>query len=260
MAVSTRLRWGFTGLLMVLAVVLACSDNGGGGQTDSPDAAPPVDECALSCEAPSECCGTGESRFCIDVSRDKLNCGECGNRCSPDVADSCGGSECKCGQNPACTDGKTCINPLVGCRDMQTDRQNCGARGNQCAPEETCTGGVCSCGGETCGPGTTCCSGVCTDTKTDSQNCGACHQACEGEEDACTNGSCGCPGGGTCPEPAFNILGKCCGTGACSNVCTDVTNCGECGHACPAGQTCNLGKCSDEPNPNPEKNPCIFFD
>ncbi|MRG97358.1 PE-PGRS family protein [Polyangium spumosum] len=33
-----------------------------------------------------------------------------------------------------------------GCGDTMTDAMNCGACGNECAPGQTCAGGVCTCG------------------------------------------------------------------------------------------------------------------
>jgi hypothetical protein len=255
MAVPTRVRWAFTGLLLVLsfaAGLVACGGGGGGGDDTpmGPDAMVPLDQCFSSCEAPSKCCDLQGDTFCIDVTRDMFNCGACNHVCDTTTSTACGGSECKCGQNPACTDGKTCVNALVGCRDLQTDKQNCGAPGHACGAEETCSGGVCSCGGETCGVGTTCCGGHCTDTHSDPDNCGVCHNICEGDQDACTSGTCGCAGGGTCAAPTYNNVGKCCGMG-CNNVCTDKNNCGACGHVCTGTATCNLGGCSNENNPNP---------
>jgi hypothetical protein len=255
MAVSTRVSWSFTGLLvLILSTAIACGDSGKADDDDmppAPDAMVPVSECAMNCDAPGMCCTLQGADYCIDTSRDMFNCGGCGQICSEDVATVCGGSECKCGASPACTNGKTCISALVGCRDMKTDPQNCGSKGHKCAPEETCSDGVCSCGGMNCEAGTTCCGGTCTNTHTDAENCGVCHNVCEADQNTCTNGVCGCAGGGTCnTTPTYNNVGKCCGAG-CSNLCTDAMNCGECGHICSAGATCNLGGCSNENNPDP---------
>ncbi len=239
---------------MLLSVVLACG--GGNGDTKLPDAGIPADQCAATCPSDHDCCEFQGESFCIDTSRDKDNCGTCGNRCTVDVADGCGGGHCKCGQGAACTDGKTCISAAVGCRDMKSDPQNCGSPGHKCGPEETCAAGVCSCGGDVCGANMTCCSGHCSDTKTDPDNCGACHNTCEGQENACLTGACACPGGGHCATPTYNNVGMCCGTG-CNNVCTDAMNCGACGHACAVGHVCNLGGCDNEPNPNPQL--CTVF-
>jgi hypothetical protein len=249
--VASRIRWAFSGLVVLLSVVLACGGGGGSGGDDdhlAPDAS--VDECALTCPSNHDCCDINGQTYCIDTTRDDFNCGECGKVCSKGTSTGCGGGECKCGAGPACEGGKTCISEVVGCRDMKTDPQNCGTPGHKCLPEETCSDGVCSCGGETCGNGETCCSGHCVNTKTDADNCGTCHQTCEGDEDACTNGACTCPGGGHCSTPTYNNVGRCCGMG-CNNVCTDVMNCGACGHACTGGATCNLGGCSNETNPDP---------
>jgi hypothetical protein len=260
MAVPTRLRWGFTGLYVVLSMVVAC----GGGGSVSEDAAPkidastPLEECSATCAAPDMCCDLPIGAFCLKTGIDKNNCGACGHVCSPAVADNCAASECKCGFAPACTDGKTCISATVGCRDTMKDPQNCGSPGHQCGPEETCIAGVCSCGGQECTTGQTCCGGACTDTKTDADNCGVCHNVCEGTEDSCVTGSCSCAGGGHCPTTGPDSVGACCpGGSGCQNLCTDEANCGECGHACAAGVTCDLGRCGTEPALHPDL--CVIF-
>jgi len=242
MAVSTGCRWVFTVLVLGFSMALAACTGGGGNNAFDADV---EDQCAATCAAPDQCCDLGGGRFCIHVETDILNCGACGNHCSAQTANACGGAECKCGLGPECTDGKTCVSDVVGCRDLQSDPQNCGTPGHACGPEETCAGGQCSCGGEVCATGETCCGARCTDLKTDGQNCGECHFLCDGEEDACTNGACSCPGGGHCSPPTYNQVGLCCGTG-CSNVCTDEQNCGACGHACAAGVLCDLGGCAGE--------------
>ncbi len=257
MAVSKRLRWGSTGLILAFSVVLACTGNSG-GEGDDDDMSMPdadtIDECSLSCTPPDQCCDLAAGTFCIKTSTDKLNCGSCGNACSPQVADSCGGSQCKCGFGPECTEGKTCLGGPVGCRDLQTDTQNCGTPGHACGAEETCTNGMCSCGGAACEVGSTCCNGACTDTKTDEANCGVCDTVCMGGMTECKNSACGCTGvGPTCPVDTWNVRGECCGAG-CTNICTDVAHCGACGHACAAGDTCNFGSCSSGP-----ANPDVFF-
>ena len=253
MAVTMRLRWAFTALVLVVSAV-GCGGGGNGG--NGPDAAV-VDECALACGHPDQCCDLTAGRFCIHVENDILNCGGCGIVCDAKSANGCGGFECKCGLGPACTNGKTCVSDVVGCRDLDSDPQNCGTTGHACGPEETCVGGLCTCAGATCGTDQTCCNDECVDLKTNADHCGECYNKCsDPDENTCSNGNCGCPGGGSCPAPAPNSVGKCCGTG-CSNICTDEMNCGECGHVCPVGSTCNLGGCSGEQNPDPEQ--CVVI-
>jgi hypothetical protein len=61
------------------------------------------------------------------------------------------------------------------CRDLQTDRANCGACGTTCATGEVCSGGVCA---PTCGGGQVFCAGACRDVQTDRAHCGACGTRC----------------------------------------------------------------------------------
>ena len=239
-----------TTLVVALAAVACGGDGNNMPPPGQPDADVP-DECEQTCGAPNECCDLPGGRICVNTEIDRANCGGCGLACSAETANGCGGGECKCGFGPACKDGKTCVSDVVGCRDLQSDPQNCGSPAHACGVEEDCIGGECSCGGETCAVGETCCGGKCTQTKTDPENCGSCHNVCEGQESACNAGSCGCPGGGTCPDNDIGVVGMCCGTG-CSNVCNDKNNCGACGHVCPGGGACTLGGCAGEPNPDPE--------
>jgi hypothetical protein len=54
---------------------------------------------------------------------------------------------CTCYGGAACADGQSCCGNMVGCVDLQTDPQNCGACGHACAPGFNCEGGVCGCAG-----------------------------------------------------------------------------------------------------------------
>lgn len=119
------------------------------------------------------------------------------------------------------------------------------------------------------------CDGVCVDFLSDTQNCGACGNACAGTE-ACNAGTCevacdygryAC--GGECVDFESDVqhCGGCdqaCADGEvcvgwfcrpdcaadrarCGNTCVDTTsddaNCGACGNACDATQHCIAGAC-----------------
>ena len=46
----------------------------------------------------------------INLNRDRLNCGSCGNVCNIDDSDRCESGTCLCGLNPACGPGQDCRN------------------------------------------------------------------------------------------------------------------------------------------------------
>ncbi len=91
-------------------------------------------------------------------------------------------------------------------------------------------------------PGATDCAGVCTNTNTDPRNCGGCgHKCVQGETCVPTSiGSlCNClPPNTFCGGARCDIL-PC----SCSNLQTDLDNCGACGNACPIGTDCQGGAC-----------------
>lgn len=66
-----------------------------------------------------------------------------GTTCAPGEACQRRGdyAECICAHGPACTGGNACC--PAGCRDLNSDRDNCGRCGNACAGDEACTDGVC---------------------------------------------------------------------------------------------------------------------
>lgn len=77
------------------------------------------------------------------------------------------------------------------------------------------------------------CGDSCVVIARDTQNCGACGNACKDGE-LCSLGVCAykCQGGATK-----------CGDG-CTDPKVDPQNCGTCGNACKANEVCNAGKCS----------------
>jgi hypothetical protein len=151
------------------------------------------------------------------------------------------------------------------CRDLRSDRNNCGLCGTVCPPGQSCCSGRCvslatdvsNCGrcgtvcptgqpciGGQCGcpAGTTLCNGRCVDLQNDSQNCGQCGTVCP-PGTSCQRGSCLCPNGAPlcgavcCPAGQSCSNGQCCPTGltSCGGRCVDLrfdpSNCGACGRA-----------------------------
>jgi hypothetical protein len=77
------------------------------------------------------------------------------------------------------SDGSSCVSLCNGvCIDTNTDQNNCGTCGHQCATGQSCAGGACS----PCpSPQIVCVSNnTCTDTTSDPSNCGACGHNCQG--------------------------------------------------------------------------------
>ena len=115
-----------------------------------------------------------------------------------------------CASGEVCSGGACTVSCGAGltncsgvCRDLGTDRLNCGGCGNTCAAGQVCAGGSCQ---VSCSAGLTNCGGVCRDVSTDRNHCGGCGIAC-GSGEACMGGACvvSCPTGqavcgGTCVD------------------------------------------------------------
>ena len=248
-------RFGGIFLLLSPLVVAGC-----GSDDDERDAGPPLDV-GPTCGTGQELCGN----ICVDVQRDRENCGACGTACAdgevcvagacavscpaPQTecdgacvdtetdSRNCGGCGLDCDRGEDCIAGAcvvVCPAPQIecggACADTDTDRDNCGACANACDLGEDCVGGVCE---VVCPEGQIECGGACADTDTDRDNCGACGNACDAGED-CVGGSCVIG----CPDPQIECAG------ACVDTLTDRAHCGACGNACPSGQVCALGACA----------------
>ncbi len=91
-----------------------------------------------------------------------------------------------------------------------------------------------------CNVGEQVCGSTCSCPQTDFFNCGACGNVC-GNATVCVNGrctsSCDVPGQTICP-PAVADLGP-----YCTNLATDIWNCGTCGNRCSSDQVCDRGGC-----------------
>jgi hypothetical protein len=173
-----------------------------------------------------------------------LHCGACDKPCpSQHQVTTCTAKVC--GTAGCLTGWADCDNKADnGCEaDVSQDPNRCGSCSTKCpaAPSHggaACIQGQCSVTCEnnygSCGTKTTCFK-----IQTDPLHCGTACTACiappSGKGTAtCANFSCGlsCSGGYTA-----------CG-GDCVDTKTSAANCGGCGQACPAGQSCAASKCS----------------
>ncbi len=195
-------------------------------------------DCPANC--PSGCCSGGT---CYPPGQ--VNCGIGGSACvfcDPITSDSCNAQGfCACGAGLACAPGQHCQNGACSCdaascpngccgnNFCETPAANpdggtasssslCGKAGRACAAcdpvrADTCTSsGVCACGaGPSCDLGQKCANGTCV---CDPANCAGC---CSSDGLSCRSGN----------------LDTECGRGG--------FNC----QACPTGQSCTDGRCSD---------------
>jgi hypothetical protein len=159
------------------------------------------------------------------------------------------------------------------CVDTYSDPSNCGSCGVSCQDGQICSNGAC-----VCPSGLTLCNGECVNLLYNSNNCGSCGNKCV--LGVCVNGQCqlNCPEGyyflnnqcipyticetgqtpcgntcclstQTCDQNTLSCYPPICPAGKtqcgynCVDLSSDPSNCGSCGHSCPAGQICNNSKC-----------------
>jgi hypothetical protein len=169
-----------------------------------PGATPCVD---LGTNAIGICCGGFFNPRCVDILTDANNCGECDRRCP--TGSTCVGGDCS-------------VTPLA-CR--------AGHHAAYCDPAS--------------GPSSVCCAEGCVDLESSDANCGACGYAC-GAGLSCVDQACialTCTAaleGQSCARTGG--VGTCCGS-VCVDRSTDESNCGSCGHYCPASMSCKGGAC-----------------
>jgi hypothetical protein len=111
----------------------------------------------------------------------------------------------------------------AGAADADAGRQS---TGNACNSQCQCV---------PCGAPLTDCGGQCVDTRSDSNNCGHCGNACPPLIN-CISGTCACPG----TQIAC--------AGACVDTTSDPNNCGACGVVCAS---CANGACSASSTADP---------
>jgi hypothetical protein len=120
---------------------------------------------------------------------------------------------------------------------MKTDVNNCGACGNKCGTNTTCTDGVCGCAASytDCDSNATDNIVACTDVTKDAKHCGSCTKSC-GDNATCSASACACASGFT----------DC--TGKCIDTKEDPLNCSACGTKCTLDMPyCNGSKCEAAP-------------
>jgi hypothetical protein len=194
-------------------------------------AAPPPCRSDRDCSARMQVCNTTRMT-CVDCNVD-VDC-PAGNYCDPDG---------NCAAR-VCTPGTT------SCADENT-RRVCSTDGRMftlspcpAVPNgaSRCADGACasSCNATFADCDGSAANGCETSTATSAANCGRCGTVCPsaGGTAACAAGACtlACSAGrGDCDGSAAN--------GCETNTATSTANCGRCGSACAAGQTCTAGVC-----------------
>ena len=167
---------------------------------------------------------------------------------SPDncpAGEACDPTTHKCVPAPVgCNSDPDCAAPKPHCR---LDTHVCvECTGNsQCPSGEVCASfqcvGFCG-GGAACNNGLTCCDPLCVDELTNPTDCGGCGIQCGPYPHAtadCANASCGI---GAC-EGGFANCDGIASDGCEIDTLIDPANCGGCGKACGAGESCSGGIC-----------------
>jgi hypothetical protein len=141
------------------------------------------------------------------------------------------------------------------CTSLSLDN-HCGTCNKTCPSYQSCSNGSC-----VCPSGETACPNSCENLNTEASNCGKCGNVCPTESPICFGGKCvECEKSTDCPfyesgkgQICVNNTCVCqnneilCSKG-CTTLSSDSSNCGQCGNACPNGETCNNGTCGCNPS------------
>jgi hypothetical protein len=189
------------------------------------------------------------------------SCGTCGYDCGAHTACPRSGMDtggdvhaCACAPD-ASGNWDDCDGSLLGASggngcetDLDTDENHCGACGNRCGPNATCSGGMCVCDAPflDCDGNILFPSGCEINGSNDVANCNRCDNACvfSSGSPVCIGGACRLAG---C-DPGFD---NCNGSDAdgCETPLTTLGNCGRCGETCGgtvnATEICNGSRACD---------------
>jgi hypothetical protein len=164
-----------------------------------------------------------------------------------------GNTNVQCGALPQ-------FNCFGSCVILTSDEANCGSCGRACDDGQTCNDGHCAWNQppDQCTPSAEVCDGIdndCngvidqnTDLFTDPANCGTCGRACA-DGQSCNSGHCAWDSQQNGCQPSTEVCNQIdddCDSAIDEpfNLLADVDNCGICGHACAALQSCNNGHCT----------------
>jgi hypothetical protein len=213
-------------------------------------------KCLPSCAGNfADCDGEAKNGCETNLMADPTHCGSCEKACGTtgQICDSgsCAASPCPIGRGECDHDSS-----VICESDLQTSSDNCGFCGNVCQLDHaavSCRSG--SCAIASCAAGYADCDASPSDgcevaLASTAAHCGSCAVACQN-----AHGSTGCAAN-SCTPVCASGFGNC-DTDLVNGCETDlgtISNCGMCGHSCPAvsGGTalCNAGVCGSRCNLN----------
>jgi hypothetical protein len=148
----------------------------------------PCASTGATCSSRKPCCRQTRTtccdNICVNTRTSNNHCGACDRSCPR--GSYCSSSKC-CPDGTVNRKGICCPfthqNCNGECKNLQSDKENCGTCGNRCADNFICSKGKC------CPNGRINCSGVCVNLRTDEDNCGACGRRCASTS-RCVDRSC----------------------------------------------------------------------